>query len=128
MAEKAEKITKKQWFETIIGVLETAEFDQKDEAIAFLNKQITQLDNRAEKAKERAAKTKAEGDELLASIEAVMTDQLQSVDQIYAQVEGEEITRSKIVSRLKKLIDAGKVEKLPMKNGSRKVVGYRVFN
>lgn len=127
MAEKAEKITKKQWFETIKGIIETAGADEEltAGAIAFIDKQIAQLESRAEKAKERAAKTKADGDEMQVAVEAVITEEPQTLDQITAQVEGEEVTRSKVVSRLKKLVDAGKVEKVSMKDGSRKVVGYQ---
>jgi hypothetical protein len=85
------------------------------------------LDAKAEKAKERAAKTKAEGDELRAAVQAVLTDEYQLADAIVAQVEGEEITKSKVVARLTQLVAAEVAVKDTIKaEDGRKLVAYKL--
>jgi hypothetical protein len=56
------KMTKAMWLEEIKGVVEAADYENKEGAIEFINKQIETLAAKAEKAKEKAAKAKAEGD------------------------------------------------------------------
>ena len=121
------KVTKKDYFEEIKAIAEGAEVENKEELIAFIDKQLETLANRAEKAKERAAKNKAAGDELRAAVYAVITDELQTADEITAQVEGEEITKAKVVARLTQLVNAESIVKDTVKTeDGRKLAAYKL--
>jgi hypothetical protein len=121
------KVTKKECFEEIKAIVEGAEVENKEDLIAFIDKQLETLANRAEKAKERAAKNKAAGDELRAAVYAVITDEFQTADEITAQVEGEEITKAKIVARLTQLVNAESIVKEVVKtDDGRKLTAYKL--
>lgn len=121
------KVTKKEYFEEIKVIVEGAEVENKEDLIAFIDKQLETLANRAEKAKERAAKNKAAGDELRAAVYAVITDEFQTADEITAQVEGEEITKAKIVARLTQLVNAESIVKEVVKtDDGRKLTAYKL--
>ena len=130
MAE--ERVTKKQWYEIIMDIVKEADIEDaeyKAEMINFIKKEITALDNKAAKAKEKAAKEKAEGDKLQESVQAVLTTNFQSIDDIFAQVTDEEgeVTRSKVTARLTKLVKAGIATKDMIKTeDKRKVTGYKL--
>ena len=98
------KITKKENYEILKGIVLEANVENADELVAFLDKQIVSLDNRAAKAKEKAAEKKAEGDELRAVVKAVLTDDFQTADDIAAQIEGDDVTKAKVVARLSQLV------------------------
>lgn len=118
------KMTKAMWLEEIKGVVEAADYENKEGAIDFINKQIETLAAKAEKAKEKAAKAKAEGDELRAIVEGILTADAQPIDDIVAQIEGEDVTKAKVTARLTALVNAGIAKKEPVKVGSRKVMAY----
>ena len=118
------KMTKAMWFEEIKGVVEASDYDRKDEAIEFIDKQLESIATKAEKAKEKAAKAKAEGDELRAIVEGILTADAQPIDDIVAQIEGEDVTKAKVTARLTALVNAGIAKKEPVKVGSRKVMAY----
>ena len=118
------KMTKAMWLEEIKGVVEAADYENKEGAIEFINKQIETLAAKAEKAKEKAAKAKAEGDELRAIVEGILTADAQPIDDIVAQIEGEDVTKAKVTARLSALVNAGIAKKEPVKVGSRKVMAY----
>lgn len=118
------KMTKAMWLEEIKGVVEAADYENKEGAIEFINKQIETLAAKAEKAKEKAAKAKAEGDELRAIVECILTANAQPIDDIVAQIESEDVTKAKVTARLTALVNAGIAKKEPVKVGSRKVMAY----
>lgn len=118
------KMTKAMWLEEIKGVVEAADYENKEGAIEFINKQIETLAAKAEKAKEKAAKAKAEGDELRAIVEVILTADAQPIDDIVAQIESEDVTKAKVTARLTALVNAGIAKKEPVKVGSRKVMAY----
>ena len=118
------KMTKAMWLEEIKGVVEAADYENKEGAIEFINKQIETLAAKAEKAKEKAAKAKAEGDELRAIVEVILTADAQPIDDIVAQIEIEDVTKAKVTARLTALVNAGIAKKEPVKVGSRKVMAY----
>lgn len=118
------KMTKAMWLEEIKGVVEAADYENKEGAIEFINKQIETLAAKAEKAKEKAAKAKAEGDELRAIVEGILTADAQPIDDIVAQIEGEDVTKAKVTARLTALVNAGIAKKEPMKVDSRKIMAY----
>lgn len=126
MTEK--KLTKKDFYAAIRGMVEGIEMVgdiPADEVLAFIDKTVEQIDAKAAKAKEKAAEKKTEGDELRAVVEAVLTDELQTIDAITAQIEGEDITKSKVTARLTQLVKAEVARKEQVKDESgRKVMAY----
>ena len=123
----AEKMTKAMWFEKIKAVVEASDYERKDEAVEFIDKQLELIASKAEKARERAAKTKAEGDELREAVRAVLTDEFQTIDDIVAQVAEEGVTKAKVTARLTQLVKAEMAEKDQIKaDDGRKVMAYRL--
>lgn len=123
----AEKMTKAMWFEEIKAVVETSDYERKDDAIEFIDKQLELIASKAEKARERAAKTKAEGDELREAVRAVLTDEFQTIDDIVAQIAEEGVTKAKVTARLTQLVKAEMAEKDQVKaDDGRKVMAYRL--
>ena len=113
----AEKMTKMEMFATLKETIK--EIEGVDETLVeFLDKEMAALTQKAEKAKERAAKKKAEGDALKEAIVAVLTEEMQTVDDIVAQIEGEDVSKQKIVVRLTQLVKDGVAER-----GTEKVDG-----
>ena len=101
--------------------------------IAWAEKKIAQLDHKAAKAKEAAAKKKAEGDELTEAVLAALTTDFEPIAEIAARIEGEGITVSRVSYRLNALSKAENpsVEKgelvLESEGKKRRVVGYRLI-
>lgn len=98
----------------------------------FCVDELELLDKKAAKAKERVATKKAEGDALLDAVRDVLSaDEFQSIPDITARIDGEDVTVAKVTARLKKLLDAGEVEKDQITvtgaegKKSRKIVAYR---
>lgn len=124
-----EKMTKRDYFNAISNAI--ASMDSVDgvavaDVQAFIDARIAELDKKAESAKKSAAKKRAAGDELRAQVEATLTDELQTIDAITSQIEGEEITRAKVQARLSQLVKAGVAIKDDVEDGKRKVKGYRL--
>ena len=120
------KMTKAMWFEAIKALVETSDAEQKDEMVEFIDAQVEALAKKAEKAKERAAAKKVEGDELREVVRTILTDELQAIDDIVAQIEGEDVTKAKVTARLTQLVKAELAEKDQIKVGDRKVMAYRL--
>jgi Fic family protein len=126
MAETTVKMTKKDWYELIKGIVAESEAEQKAEMIDFIDAQLDQLVKKAEKAKERAGKVKEEGDELRELVASLLTLDFQTADALTAQIEGEGITKAKVTARLTQLVKAGVAMKEVMKaEDGRKVMHYR---
>ncbi|MGN0992817.1 MAG: hypothetical protein ACI4PE_02725 [Bacilli bacterium] len=126
MADK--KNTKKENYEILKGIVENTNVENVDELVAFIDKQIEMIDNKAAKAKEKAAEKKAEGDELRAVIKSVLTEDYQTADMITSQIEGEDITKAKVVARLTQLVKNGEAEKEQVKTeDNKKVMQYRLI-
>ena len=98
------KITKKMMFEEIIAM---AEAEGREDIIEFAEKEIAALDKKAAKAKETAAKKRAESDELMEVVKSLLTDEFQTLGDIAAQIEGEDITVAKVTARMTKLVKSG---------------------
>ena len=126
------KMTKAMWFEMIKAVVEVSDAEQREEMIEFIEKEQEMLANKAEKARERAAKAKETGDALRAEVKATLTGDFQTVEQIEAAIDATqyaELTRAKIVARLSALVRDGIAEKEQVKveGSSRKVMAYRLI-
>ena len=121
------KLTKKNYYGMLKDIVLTSDVDNKEELEAFIDRQIEIIDNKAEKAKERAAEKKAEGDELRAAIKSVLTEDYQSADDILAQLEGEDLSKAKIIARLTQLVNNGDAEKDQAKAADgKKFMTYRL--
>lgn len=127
-----QKLTKKDKLTAIIATLKGEGTDVAvADLVAYCEKEIELLDKKAAKAKETAAKKKAESDELTDVIASLLTDELQTTADIAAKIEGEDVTVHKVSYRLTQLTKAERAEKteisIPGKDGqkARKVVAYR---
>ena len=128
------KVTKRERYESIKALVEAVgavEGIDTDGIVAFCDKYIAALATRAEKAKERAAEKRAEGDELQAAVLAALTDELASRQEVTDRIEGEDVTVAKVGYRLTALVKAGVAVKEDLvvegdDGKSKKVAGYRL--
>ena len=102
-----------------------------DAVVAWAEKKITQLDNKALKAKEIAASKKAEGDALSDMIKEAVSTNFETIADIASRIEGENITVSRVSYRLNALAKAGELEKgevtIKGEDGkSRRLVAYKL--
>ena len=122
------KITKKEFYAAIRLMVENIEMVGEipaDEVLNFIDKTVEQLDAKAERAKEKAAEKRSEGDSLRAEVENVLSNELQTIDVIAAQITGEDVTKSKITARLTQLVKADIAQKEQIKDANgRKVMAY----
>ena len=130
-----EKITKREMFEAIIALATGGEMKYEAEAfVNFCENEISLLDKKAAKAKERAATKKAEGDELTEAVRAAMsTEEFEPIADIAARIEGEDVTVAKVQYRLTQLVKNGEAEKeqITVSGGegqkARKIMAYKLI-
>ena len=92
---------------------------------AYVEKTIEQLNAKAAKAKEKASEKKAEGDALRDKVEALLTDEYQTIAEITAQVNDPEVTNARVTARLTALVKAGRAHKTQVKtDAGRKINAY----
>ena len=129
------KITKRERYESIMALCETVgavEGFDMDGIVAFCQKEVDALAARAQKAKDRAAEKRAEGDELQAAVLEALTDELATRQEITDRVDPSyEASVAKIGYRLTSLVKAGKAVKeevtVVSEDGkNRKVAAYRL--
>ncbi len=121
------KITKRDYYEMLKEIVLNANVEGATELVEFINKQVSLIDSKAEKAKARNAEKKANGDELREAVQSVLTDEFQTIDAIVSQIEGEEITKAKITARLTSLVKNGIAEKTDVKDDEgRKLKAYKL--
>ena len=129
------KITKKEMYNALIAQAkgETPEVEvTATDIIDFCTKEIDALDRKAEKARENAAKKRAEGDALTELVAAVLTDEAATIAQIAAAIDHEDATPSKVGYRLRVLAETGRAvkEEVTVAGGegskSRKLVAYKI--
>jgi plasmid stability protein len=119
--EKEKKMTKKDYFMRLNEIVNGTDIEDKGELIYFIESQIASIDNKAEKAKERAAAKKAEGDELREIVKSKLTGEFQTADDIFAQIDaGEDISIAKVRARLTQLVNLGEAEKSDVKTDDGK--------
>lgn len=110
------KKTKKEMFNAIICALspDCENICSTEEIFDFCHKEMEALDRKAEKAKERSAKKRVEGDKLLDAVFEVLTEDFQPIADITAAVDMEDITASKVSYRLNALVKEGRAQKKEM--------------
>jgi Fic family protein len=126
MAESEKKVTKYEYFEQLEAIVKEVAPENEADLLAFIEKQKDQLVQKASKAKEKAEEKKTAGDELRKAVLAVLTTEYQTADEITSQIEGEDITKAKVIARLTQLVKSGAVEKDTTKVDSRKLTVYRL--
>ena len=120
-----EKITKVDMFNAIADFIANTDWERKDEAIEFIEKQIDQLKAKAEKAKSRAEEKKIEGAELREAVANALTNEPQTIDAITTTVaEIFDVTKAKVTARLAQLVQIGEATKEQVKIDNRKVMVY----
>lgn len=136
------KMTKRNFYEAMINFANGGNFEYNtedgvvavtDEMIRLFGEhEIQLLDKKADKAKATAKAKNAATDALTDAVAAVLNDELQTIADVTAQIEGEDVTTSKVQYRLNALVKAGQAEKeevtLPAAEGkkARKVMAYRL--
>lgn len=121
------KTTKRDYYEMLKEIVLNANVEGATELVEFIDKQVSLIDSKAEKAKARNAEKKANGDELREVVQNVLTDEFQTIDAIVSQIEGEEITKAKITARLTSLVKNGIAEKTDVKDDEgRKLKAYKL--
>lgn len=122
--EEKKKMTKKEYFEAIIKVLSE---DNHTDLINFCQDQIVLLDNKSKKAKEKAIEKKANGDALRQLVQDALTQEYQTISEIYSKIENQEqYSKAKVTSRLTQLVKAGLADKTDIKTENRTVKGYKL--
>lgn len=108
-------MTKREVFEAIITATNagsvTVEGMTSEEVVAFFENEIGNLDKRAERSRATAAKKREAGDALTETVKSILTDDFQTIADIAAQIEGEDVTASKVTYRLNALVKEGYAEK-----------------
>lgn len=119
--ENTIKITKTQKLNAIIAILDNADINSivipvgedevevtKEDLVEYCEKEIEALAKKAAKAKETAAKKKAE-DPLLDAVKAALTSEPQTIADIATKVVevNADATTAKVTARLTKLVNAG---------------------
>ena len=134
--EKVVKLTKKDFYAALRGMVEGIEMVGEipaDEVLAFIDKTVEQIDNKAARAKEKAAEKKVVGDKLYEIVVSTLTTELQTIDTITSTVEAIvaetdmediEITKAKVTARLTQASKNGVAYKEQVKTDSRKVMAY----
>ena len=115
-----EKMTKTQMFDRIAEVCA----DYAD-IVEFCDAEKAKLAAKAEKAKARAAEKKAIGDELYATVVSVLTNEPQSREAVFAQIEGEDLTVAKIRARLSQGVKNEVLVKETVKVDGKNKVHYK---
>lgn len=107
------KITKKEMFAKIAAAM-----SEDIEVVEFCEKEIAALDRKAEKARERAAKKRAAGDELKTAVAGVLTNEFRTAADIAEDLiasgfenDGEVPSAAKVIYRLNALVKDGVAEK-----------------
>ena len=100
-----------------------------DEVLEYVASSIAALDKKAESAAKRAAEKKEQGDELRAMVADVLTDEYQSVMDIWSALNGkvDGLTPAMVTARLTQLCKNGDAEKTDVKgDNGRTHKGYKL--
>lgn len=117
-----EKLTNKDYYLEIREIVDNSTVENKEDVLSFIDKVVASMDAKAEKAKAKAAEKRAAGDALREAVQSVLTDELQTADAILVQLQGEDLTKAKIVARLTQLVKAGIATKEDVKTDEGKTV------
>lgn len=122
-----EKKTKVQYFNEMRDIITNFyEGEEKEDYIAFIDKQINSLENQRIKQIEKREKNREAADELTETIYSMLDEvEYRSTELIISMIGNAELTKNKIVSRISRLIKEGRAEKTIVKNGTKRQTLYR---
>lgn len=123
-----EKITKKGYFEMIEEIVRASDDSRVEDILNFIEHEKELLEAKRVKAQAKAEKTRNEGDELRKAVQSCLTDEFQIISDIFAQIEGEDVTQPKITARLNQLVKAGIAEKEQVKTEDGRRMAYRLVD
>ena len=123
-----EKITKKGYFEMIEEIVRASDDSRVEDILNFIEHEKELLEAKKVKAQAKAEKTRNEGDELRKAVQSCLTDEFQIISDIFAQIDGEDVTQPKITARLNQLVKAGIAEKEQVKTEDGKRMAYRLVD
>ena len=118
------KMTKREMYDVIATVFAATDREDREEIMAFVEKEKAALDRKNEKAKERAAEKRAAGDALKARIEEILNDEPITVNGIIVALGDEDLTPAKITARTRQLVAEGVALKEQVKMDGRKLMAY----
>lgn len=131
-------VTKREMYSAIRSAVKAQDVTFGDEitremVMEFCDKEIATLDTRAGKAKERAAKKKAQGDEMTEAVYAALSDEeFKTLAAVVESTDFDEVTTGKVQYRLKVLVDSGRAVRgevvLISEDGKKRTVtGYKAI-
>ena len=106
------KLTQKEMYFDLAKLAKEA---GRPDLVELCNTKITQIEAKAQKAKEKAAEKKVNGDKLRDLVQKTLTNDFQTVDAIVEAINDEEITKGKVVNRLTSLVKNDLAEKTDIK-------------
>ena len=119
------KMTKKEMFGLLLGLLETAEVAERDELKNFVAHEIEMIENKAEKAKTYKRKKTADvlKEQIYTKLDAL---EFRTIHDIVSDFNDADITAAKVSARLTSLVKEGLAIKEEIKIEYRKLMGYKL--
>lgn len=119
------KMTKKEMFGLLLGLLETAEVAERDELKNFVAHEIEMIENKAEKAKTYKRKKTADvlKEQIYTKLDVL---EFRTIHDIVSDFNDADITAAKVSARLTSLVKEGIAIKEEIKIENRKLMGYKL--
>ena len=119
------KMTKKEMFGLLLGLLETAEVAEREELKNFVAHEIEMIENKAEKAKTYKRKKAADvlKEQIYTKLDAL---EFRTIHDIVSDFNDADITAAKVSARLTSLVKEGVAIKEEIKIENRKLMGYKL--
>ena len=119
------KMTKKEMFGLLLGLLETAEVAERDELKNFVAHEIKMIENKAEKAKTYKRKKTADvlKEQIYTKLDVL---EFRTIHDIVSDFNDADITAAKVSARLTSLVKEGLAIKEEIKIENRKLMGYKL--
>ena len=119
------KMTKKEMFGLLLGLLETAEVAEREELKNFVAHEIEMIENKAEKAKTYKRKKTADvlKEQIYTKLDAL---EFRTIHDIVSDFNDADITAAKVSARLTSLVKEGLAIKEEIKIENRKLMGYKL--
>lgn len=136
------KITNRNYFEAMVTLATEGQLTfvnaegevveiTAEELKIWAEKNIAQLDKRNESARARTEKKRAEGDALTETVYEALTDEFETIADIAARIDAEDVSVAKVQYRVAQLAKTGRAEKgtvtIPGSEGvkARTLVAYK---
>ena len=119
------KMTKKEMFGLLLGLLETAEVAEREELKNFVAHEIEMIENKAEKAKTYKRKKTADvlKEQIYTKLDVL---EFRTIHDIVSDFDNADITAAKVSARLTSLVKEGVAIKEEIKIENRKLMGYKL--